>query len=1198
MARNTCSNPARPRVRPRSYTAGNSVATRLAKGALAAQRCQQAGDPSPAVTKNRTDDAHEDHWGLHTSPFHISREEVDIKRGEPRSPHARQPRAMSASARGQAITRVVDGCCKNLPATPRFSTGAARFLQQWDKATRTQREELLRVLADRLLLSGRSHGGSSPRLSQNKKRGEPHVDLCREMGSLRIDGGDVARGVPSLEPQGAPRPPRSPLRPDNLCPPGLSGHGGSHLGRVGDSISHSRFPPHACPMGAVALTGSAVDDAKAENSPYRGNHEVTASDSTGTSDVVGFLELLGPHADLLATRVSSLFRTSFAGGHAVGPCLRVCALIVESTAGQGVTAGVDGDGYNVKRASGPSLVGQQLCTPEVLSTALEIAAAPPRARVVAGDSNPDIKRAKKGRRRQKQAKAATVVPTSLSSSKGRDQHAQEDQEEQERGEALRLLLALVRVGGRSVKEYLTCPGRFSPPRTTDATAAPALGSSGDAFDRIVSALRRPTCRPDVRTAGARLLVELGSEEHPDPAGNGCDRVWNAVLCLLGVLGDEDPADGPILGCRIAFDLLAASSKPRGTRGGGRGPGSDDLLGGSISSRRQGRQRPRRPMRPELMLLPSVLSLSLSDRGCVREAAGKLAVLLVTHYPRPCCYLLVACVAGLFGLVSGVDRGAPVAWIERTQPRPRRRELAGTHGSDLQNQAATDGSEMDEPSREHEPEEDGRWTPGAHESHSQALPVENDACRGRVSGTEGTKEGSPFLSAGSKNGASGRLSTGTPPPPPPPPGFDLPARVARRAIPALDLLRRICTQGAAADDKSTRVALAHALAPLAALDLVVGPARPAVASSSGGSGGTGNAEVGMSGTVFVTQTYTTAANGVAARCADGGGNDAGEEDPRVRREKDRPPGGDDPLRGGGTRSVSLQDETPLERPGGERWFAGRRSYACCAQPTGELCLAVAETLLAMYRGARCDGAADGAGQPETLDLNAMIDAALDGCTALSGSLRDGDGEAMARVFSSCCSSSTTTSRGGGGDPRDGTCVELRTLRKNLTKLAARLGRVRPPPPSPLPCTAAAPASRGGAVRDPRGAPRHSSSEDRQGGAGQTEAATFSENEWRASTTETLLPGFSDGGEAGGGGATRRGATLFGEGARDRTEPDAEGIFRAPMMQNISRCPHRRSAKVTTRGALRAGIHSPPRSKHRASELARRQPKHARQHKAVP
>lgn len=1120
------SHPARPHVQPRPNTAGNPLEARLAKSAPETQRCQLVGDLSPPPVRNsRTEDVHEDHWGLNPSFFHINQEGVGIKRGEPRCPHAKQPRAMSASARGLAIRRVVDSCCKNLPVTPRFTTGATRFLQQWDRATRTQREEVLHMLADRLLLAGRSHGSPFPCLSQRRKNSGQHVDFHRDLGSKWIDGGEMAGWAPPLEPQRASHPPHASLGPDNVCPSRRRGNGFSYQSGFGDSNHHPKgFPSGVFPIGAVALTGSVANDANAENSPFHGNAEVAASKTVGTNDVVGFLELLGPHAGLLATRVSSQLRTSYAGGHVVGPCLRVCTLLAESTTGQGVTGDVDGDGYNMHNASGPNLLGQQLCTPEVLSTALEIAAVPPWAGVVACDSNPKTKREKKAQRRQKQERTNTT-PTLLSSPQD---HGEEEEEQHDRGEALRLLLVLVRVGGRRVKEYVTCPGRFFSPWMTDTTAAPSLGS-GDAFDRIVVALCRPTCSSDVRTAGARLLVELGSENHPHPPGNSRGRVWNAVLCLLSGLGDEDPADGQILGCRIAFDLLAApSSSSQGNRDGGRGHGSDALVKDSISSQHQGQQRRRRLMRPELMLLPSVLSLSLSDRCEVREAAGKLAVLLATDFPRPCCDLLVACLVGLFGLVSGVERGAPVAWIERTQPRPRWKQ-----DGDMGNQTAADGSEMDEPGHEHDLDEGVRKLTN-NAVHSQNLSVGNHVFHGQPDGAEGTKEESFAHSADSSSGgASGGRSTKTPAS-----GFGLPAQTAPdnnstaghgdKAIRALDLLRRICTKGGAGSDKSTRFALAHALTPLAALDLVVGRARPVGDSSSKDAGDTQNTEEGINGTLFVTQTEMKAAQSVAAGCSDGEETDAGRDSPRLQLEQDKLQSrGHGRLRGGEPQSVSLRDDYLRGCLGGERRLAGRRRCDC-AQPTEKLCLAVAETLLAMYRGSRCGGAADGAGQPDTLDLDGMIDAALDACPALSSSLRDGDSEAMARTFSSCCSTSC-----GGGDngDGDGTSVELRTLQQNIISLTARLGRVRPLPLSP---------SRSGAGRDRPGQPHHNSSEDSHGGALGRRAATFSENEWYANATHTSFLGFSDRGEDGWRALTGRDVIFSGEGARDWTEPGAEGI----------------------------------------------------------
>lgn len=1068
---------------------------------------------------------------------------------------------MSASARGLAISRAVDSCCKNLPAAPGSSPGATRFLQQWDRATRIQREELLHVLADRLLI-GSGHGGPSLRLNQKKEI--LHADVHHDVDSQLTNDGEVV--VPSLEPRAVSHPTRASLGPNNIFPSGLTGNGSSH--QTGNDGSHSHpndFPKKVCPVRAVvARTGSVVNGAKAENSPCHGKAQATASSNTmGERDVSGFLELLGPHAGLLAMRVSSQLRSSYASGQAVGPCLRVCALLAESTTGKGESGDADGDGYNVRSASSPSLVGQQLCTHEMISTALEIAAAAaaPAPALVVDDPNPTIKREKRTQRRQKTTSTKTAPMFSSSPTTENE----EQEEGTDRREALRLLLALVRVGGRRVKEYLACPGRFSLPRTTDAVAASTLGS-GDAFDRIVMALRRPACRSDVRMAGARLLVELALKDHHHPAGNSCGRVWNAVLCLLSGLGDEDPADGQILGCHIAVDLLAASPKPQGNRDDGQGPDIDALLGGSLSSQHQ-RQRRQRQMRPELMLLPSVLSLSLSDRREVRKAAGELAVLLSTDFPRPCCYLLVACLVGLFGLVSGVERGAPVAWVEHIHTPSRCRESVGMQDGDLHNPTEVDRSEMEEPGREHELEDDGRKT-DCHAVYRHNLSGGNNVFRGQSSGAGRIKEES-FLDSTDAPGAAGGQSTTTLAS-----SFGSPPRTALdnkgtathsdKAIFALDLLRRICTEGGTGDDKSVRLALAHALAPLAALDLVVGPASPLADNFSRYAEDTGNTGAGIDGTVFVTQTEIKAAR-VGAGCSDGGKNDVGGARPQFQGEEGMlQPARNHRLRGGGgPRSVSLQEELLSGCSGGERRLAGR-PRCDCAQPTEAICRAVAEALLAMYRRGHGGRVAGGAGQPETgtLDLNGMIDAALDACPELSCGLNGGDIEAMVRMFSSCCS----TSRGS-CDIGEIRSVELATLRRNVFALTARLGRMRPPPAPPAPPlsppAASAAASRSGAECDrPRVRHYHNRSDGREDGASGRKAATLSENERHANETEASFLGFSDRGDDEWRAATGREAIFSGEGHRDRMEPGTEGIGALCLFFLQRAVAYGRSAKMTT------------------------------------
>lgn len=995
---------------------------------------------------------------------------------------------MSALARGQAT---------NLPATPGISPGGTRFLQQWDRATRIQREELLHVLADRLLAGSRVGGPSSCLLSQHKKSCSSRLDFHLDVGSRWwTDGGEVAGRFPSSKPPRISHPTRAPSGPNSVCLSGLTGTGHSYHT---DSCLH----PKGCPAGAVAHhTGSVMNGAEAENSPCRGRAaEATASRTTRERDAAGFLELLGPHAGLLAARVSSQLKASYAGGHAVGQCLRVCALLAESTTGQLGNSDAVGRS-SIHPAPSASLLGQQLCTPEVISAALEIAAAPPSATVVVDYRypNPTTERTKRARSRQTTPKAMTAAKPWSSSPENAQQ-----QEEKDRGEALRLLLALVRVGGKRVKEYLTCPGRSSLPN--DNYAASSHGSS-DAFERIVRALRRPACRSEVRTAGARLLVELGlGDHHHHPTGSSRERVWNAVLCLLNGLDDKGSTDGQVLGCRIASDLLAASSpkQPQGNCGDGRGP--DPLLGDS-------RSRQPRLMRPELVLLPSVLGLSLSDRCEVRKAAGELAVLLVKYFPHPCCYLLVACLVGLFGLISGVERGAPVAWIECTRPRPRPRsrcgQAVGMEDGDLQNRTA---DEMDEPRYERELEDDGRNI-NRHQDHGQQSSVEHNIFRGQSSVAEGTVEDFFIHSADGRGATTGTPESSFESPPVRPADSNRgTASHDDEAIYALDLVRRICTEGGSGEDESMRLALAHALAPLAAFDLVVGSARPVGDGFSRDPGDATDTEAGINGTVFVTQTEQEAGRAGEVD-SDGGKADAGGDSPPLQQDEDVPRfGGNNRPRDEGPQPVSFQDELVRGCSGDGRRLADRRG-CCCAQPTEALCFAVAEALLAMYHRDLRGRIADGAGTLETLDAVGMIDAALDACPTLSCCLRDGDTQAMARIFSSC------TSRGG-HDSGAGTSVELCTLRQNLLALSAQMSQVKPPPPPPAPPPAAAP--RSGAECDRPGARHHNRSNGCDDGTGGRKVISFSENDERhADATETPFPaGFS------------------GEGPRDWMEPNAEG-----------------------------------------------------------
>ncbi|CAN0017292.1 unnamed protein product, partial [Ectocarpus sp. 6 AP-2014] len=964
----------------------------------------------------------------------------DMKYQRPRRALVKQPRAMSASARGLAIRHVVDGCCKNLPATPGHAPGATRLLQQWDQATRHQRDELMRALADNLLVS-------------SNETSCPQQQACSYSGADYESGISFEKevSVGRMEQQTATAL-RYPFRGEIDVD--------TNEGRcLPSSTRQVGLPPPTKPIGD-GVPGEAT--LPPQRPSPRANVEL--------------LSLLGHHAGLLATRFSSHLQTSFACGYEIGPCLRVITLLAESaTAGRTVQDSRD-DG--VQDYFDPRLLGQQLCTPGLINTALQVAVSHQKSAVDSQLSATEADRRVRQRRQRQRGKVTpSVPPHSLSPEEGEDDEEEEEEDEEEeekeeeeeeeeekeedteereeeekededeveteveededeveekeeeeedeeekdaetnRAKALGLLVALVRAGGKKVKDYLSCPSSSPSSLLGLSESSSPISRVGDPLGLIVMALRRPECGTDTREAGRRLLVELGLSGH-DPTGN--EKVWSAVLCLLDGRDIQDPAGAQTLGFRVAQELLVRRvSEQRGRnealryRGGNVG---SVVLDGALPSPQKYRQR---LIRPELTLIPSVLKLSLSPIYEVREDAAGLAVLLATECPRPCGYLVVAGLAGLFGLVSEVERGAPIAWIQLQRERVTGRR-------------SREQTEEDEES--------------ASSSRGLDDTAESDGCDSR--------DGSPAPSSEESDRGGAGVGGG-------------------EAILALKLLWRVCTSGrGGTSEEELCSALAYALAPLAVLDLVVCPRNLAADLRPTDTRDAGNAPAGVEadGDAVVERRVTTSREEAGA----GGDNDEGSGE-RPRSERQGEAGGLPPKDNGNRLGDGELPSgfTPSNEPvgvsaGGSADAASARRFE---QPPGEICLSVADALLAMYAAAgeiNADHPKFPAEPPEgwpspasstardksigypcpsreTLGLKSIIEEALGGCPILSRSIRNGDIVAMGRVFSQ---------GGGGGDGanshnKNNEVVEFATLRANIGMLTKRLGRARPPPPPPPP-----------------------------------------------------------------------------------------------------------------------------------------------------
>ncbi|CAM9852579.1 unnamed protein product [Ectocarpus fasciculatus] len=1006
--------------------------------------------------------------GLFTKP-----EGMNYQR--PRRAPVKQPRAMGASARGMAIRKAVEGCCKNLPVTPGHAPGATRLLQQWDRATRHQRDELMRALADQLLVSSTETSCPQQQASSYSSADyENGISLKKEVSVGHMEQQMTTTAL------------------NCSCKVDLDQSNGRDFL---SSTRHVGLPHPTKPIGD-GVPGEAIPP------PQRPSLQPNTD----------FLSLLGHHASLLATRLSSHLQTSFACGHELGPCLRVVTLLAESATAESTVQGSSDDG--VQGSFDPRLLGQQFCTPGLINTALQVAVSHQKSG--ANSQTSAAEEAKRVRhRRPRRGKITPAVPSpSLSpeengeEEKGEEEEGkqegkeegegeerrdddeeeevkaeeteeeeedeEEDEEEKEeeetnRAKALGLLVALVRAGGKRVKDYLSCPSSSPSSFLGLSENSSPIPRVGDPLGLIVMALRRPECGADTRGAGRHLLVELGLDGH-DPNGNA--KVWSAVLCLLDGRDVQDPAGAQTLGFRVAQELLVRRlSEERGGNETLRYCGDDVesvVLDGTLPGQQKYQQR---LMRPELMLMPSVLELSLSPSYEVREAAGGLAVLLATECPRPCCYLVVAGLAGLFGLVSEVERGAPIAWIQLQRER-------------VSGRRSREPTDADESSADDE---------------SAGSRVSNDA-----SESDGSASGDGSPAPSTEESDAGAVVGGG------------------EAILALKLLRRVCASGRGGPgEEELCLALAYSLAPLAALDLVVCPRNLAadVRPTDARRARDAPATVEADGDAAVEMQVKTNRKEVRA----GGDGDKGSgECPRSERQEE---GEDLPPKDNGNQLVggelpsdsTLCDELGGVSAGGSGDVARGRRFE--QPPPGELCLAVADALLAMYAAAgeinaRHPKSPAETPSPssstaryksrETLGLKGMIEEVLGGCPILSRSIRNGDGVAMGRVFSQ---------GGSGGDGanihnRNDEVAELATLRANIRMLTKRLGRARPPPPPPPSPPSPVPASNGNRMTERCERPDAPQCDRLAAGViGRRAERLFESGQYDSTASQTMLNGVS-------------------------------------------------------------------------------------------
>lgn len=508
-----------------------------------------------------------------------------------------------------------------------------------------------------------------------------------------------------------------------------------------------------------------------------------------TTNPPNFLELLGPHAGLLAMRVASHLQTSYACGHATGPCLRVATLLAESSTVSRGDSSADADSDGVIGTS--SGIVQQLATPGVVNIALRVIAADEEPSAIKGNNNGELSM------------------------------------ESNRAQALRLLLAIARAGGRRAKECLTCSAEFSCSGSNVSSVNAAVCGEGNAVGVTINVLCRPGCGAETQIVGSDLLAELG-------VGNpvGCGKVWNAVLFLLGCENEETIVELQAVGCRVAVGLLKRSYPCRGSSTGVRGfasssrllrqqeePRSPRFASGlngynenSNTRRQDGNILSSGRFRPELVLVPSVLNLAIfSSSSKARDAAEELAMSLAS-VRGTCCYLVVAGLTGVMGMFSGVDRGAPVAWIQGNEGIKRGASLRKGRNDALAcegiNGLGSDGGGDDEA------EERGSIL--AHvdvdsvlSDAGGTLQYSDDGCGSADGGEEGLGIGA---SVKAESGPSPKQDQHSSPTEGVAGSFD----ATRRSV---ELLRRVCLT--VNGDHVCR-ALASAVAPLAVFDLILGP----------------------------------------------------------------------------------------------------------------------------------------------------------------------------------------------------------------------------------------------------------------------------------------------------------------------------------------------------------------------------------------
>lgn len=855
------------------------------------------------------------------------------------------PPALSAPARGVTTRHAVEVCRDRPPAVPGVSRGARRFIEQWDRSSRAQRDRILFALTDKLLFVAgdvqRAGPGSTRRPSivqneslENSVNRESAEDYYHRKKEALADSSNRM----DLHP--------FPLtKRDQRMPSG----------------THGVSPRRARQTDVIA--SAIADDVVIK-------HNVKDERVSGAASP-GFLELLGPHAGLFVTRIYSYLQASYACGRDIGPCLRVGALLAGATVT--TTPGVTGGEVT-------SYLESHLSTSRtIIQISLDV--------LVAEDTLHD-------------RSGVAAVST----------------QEKSRIDAFHLLLAIVRTGGRCIKEDLT--RRHSLPRSGSHKY------QGDAVSSTLIALRERTCSAETRTAAGRLLVELGTD---NPAGSA--QVWNAVLCLL----DQGEGSGlRILGCRVAADLLVTAQLRSG----------DEVYDGnarscSLSTRR----RRQRAMRPELVMIPSVLRLALLGRClAVREAAGDLATILTTQQ-GPCFYLLAVGLIGFLGRFSGVDRGAPSSWIPHNPSITSGRSMSAVSGGGETDNWWGGSKEFDAEGirgngdgnpfgllrrrRFVGDEED----PSTIRAGDHPFAVDNNSSEtGRsiddVLLTSDREFGGRIDVDAEENVTNGLIE-----------GLEQQEHPWRRrddenvdlVICALELLRRICA--GSGQDQVVSVVLVSTRAPLAVLDLVVASAPRAADSSLLETDKEKEPPLLLlsgDGKTFVTQ-----AGGL------------------IRAEKCRSEAG---RLANSTRHMDLNPSNS-EIP--------RRSNALPTLPS-RLCHAVAKVLLEMYRrgGGLILGAYPNNGKiscsssgredniqsvprsddlewlptdHEALNLVDIIDAAMEGCIGLSCSLKNGDSEGLASIFSG---------RSDGADCR----IEIELLRRNVFALTRQLGRLRPLPPT--------------------------------------------------------------------------------------------------------------------------------------------------------